>query len=147
MLNHLLEGDGHLATSIHMEAESFVEKSDEEIDLCRVFDESRFCRPRVIPSGYTLERGAFVLTPLRLHHFYRVLWGEDSEGSYWYMLPDDYGHPINTITTYSALFWLHGGMRRASEGFGAARLYEEAMRAGGMTQTILVMPQALPVGW
>ncbi|KAE9566163.1 hypothetical protein CGMCC3_g17672 [Colletotrichum fructicola] len=46
MLNHLLEGDGHLATSIHMEAESFVEKSDEEIDLCRVFDESRFCRPR-----------------------------------------------------------------------------------------------------
>ncbi|KAF4850427.1 hypothetical protein CGCSCA4_v003690 [Colletotrichum siamense] len=174
MLNHLLEGDGHLTTSIHMEAESFVEKSDEEIDLCRVFDESRFCRPRVIPSGYTLERGAFVLTPLRLHHFYRVVWGEDSEGfdpefkipqgiayglfdticrgtglqgSYWYMLPDDYGHPINTITTYPALFWLHGGMRRAREGFGAARLYKEAMRAGRMTQTILIMPQALPVGW
>lgn len=51
------------------------------------------------------------------------------------MLPDDYGHPINTITTYPALFWLHGGMRRAREGFGAARLYKEAMRAGRMTQT------------
>lgn len=36
--------------------------------------------------------------------------GTGFQGSYWYMLLDDYGHPIDTITTYPALFWLHGGM-------------------------------------
>ncbi|KAI8304943.1 hypothetical protein K4K61_005753 [Colletotrichum sp. SAR11_59] len=283
MLIHLLDGDGHLSTSVRNEADSFVEKSDGEIDLCRVSDEcpllqatwyevlrfygtftlGRHVRDKgdaVIASGYTLERGTFVLTPWRLHHFDRVVWDEDSEvfgprrflyargrvddgsarklrafgvfeslcperflavhvamafvvrllvgfevtpvkrphivprgckndagdtrfrkvgisectepvdevqipqgiayglfdticrgtglqGSYWYMLPDDYGHPINTTTTYPVLFWLHGGMRRASKGLEAARLYKEAMRAGRMTQTILIMPQALPVGW
>ncbi|KAL3294061.1 cytochrome P450 [Colletotrichum asianum] len=102
MLIHLLDGDGHLSTSVRNEADSFVEKSDGEIDLCRVSDEcpllqatwyevlrfygtftlGRHVRDKgdaVIASGYTLERGTFVLTPWRLHHFDRVVWDEDSE--------------------------------------------------------------------
>ncbi|KAF0315497.1 esterase [Colletotrichum asianum] len=303
MLIHLLDGDGHLSTSVRNEADSFVEKSDGEIDLCRVSDEcpllqATYHRERVHSGAWHIRSD-----PWRLHHFDRVVWDEDSEvfgprrflyarrrvddgsarklrafgvveslcperflavhvavafvvrllvgfevtpvkrphivprgckndvglatltsdteilvkrrengftsspnrsdnysnrrihdmspppmptpeqlaqlttewvepvdevqipqgiayglfdticrgtglqGSYWYMLPDDYGHPINTTTTYPFLFWLHGAMRRASEGFEAARLYKEAMRAGRMTQTIFIMPQALPVGW
>ncbi|KAI8295162.1 cytochrome P450 [Colletotrichum sp. SAR11_240] len=76
-----------------------------EIDLCRVSDEwpllqatwyevlrfygtftlGRHVRDEgdaVIASGYTLERDTFALTPLRLHHFDRVVWGEDSESQW-----------------------------------------------------------------
>ncbi|EQB58488.1 hypothetical protein CGLO_01253 [Colletotrichum gloeosporioides Cg-14] len=103
MLNHLFEGNSYLATSIRKEAESFVERSGGDADLYRVSDESWLlqatCYETVlrfygtftlgrhlhdegdanVVSEDTMKRGAFVLTPLRLHHFDRAVWVEDSE--------------------------------------------------------------------
>ncbi|KAJ5621332.1 hypothetical protein N7528_006115 [Penicillium herquei] len=71
--------------------------------------------------------------------------GQGTQGSYWYHLPP--GYNTNTTQTYPVLVWLHGGMSRASQGAGAVEMYRAAMDAGKMPPTIIVLPQALPVGW
>ncbi|KAK1964687.1 cytochrome P450 [Colletotrichum sublineola] len=102
MLSHLLEGDGRLAAIVREEAESFVDKSEGRIDLCHVSEECPLLQATwyevlrfygtftlgrhirddggaVVAGGHLLKRGAFVLAPLRLHHFDRAVWGEDAE--------------------------------------------------------------------
>ena len=38
-------------------------------------------------------------------------------------------------------------MQHASQGFTGVKLYQDAQKAGKMPKTMIVMPQALPVGW
>ncbi|OJJ51057.1 hypothetical protein ASPZODRAFT_127061 [Penicilliopsis zonata CBS 506.65] len=73
--------------------------------------------------------------------------GEGQQGSYWFALPSGYDDPSNRERRYPVLVWLHGGMKRASQGSDAVAMYLDAMKEGTMPETIIVLPQALPVGW
>ncbi|CAK7198340.1 hypothetical protein SEUCBS139899_001001 [Sporothrix eucalyptigena] len=70
--------------------------------------------------------------------------GASTQGSYWYKLPEGY----SADKKYPVLIWLHGGMSRAGRHAHLVRdHYVEGMAKGKMPPTILVLPQALPVGW
>lgn len=71
--------------------------------------------------------------------------GPDQKASYWVILPE--GYDESPSVRYSVLFWLHGGMSRGSAGATTVGRYQAAMKTGAMPQTIIVLPQGLPVGW
>ncbi|GFZ48873.1 hypothetical protein JCM24511_06622 [Saitozyma sp. JCM 24511] len=48
---------------------------------------------------------------------------------------------------YPVLYWLHGGLSNQRQGFWGVELYHKAMTEGTMPKTIIVLVQALPVGW
>ncbi|CAK7206062.1 hypothetical protein SEUCBS139899_008845 [Sporothrix eucalyptigena] len=73
--------------------------------------------------------------------------GPGTQGNYWYALPDGYEDDANKSKTYPTLIWLHGGTAQGSQGAPAVDLYRTAMAAGLMPPTIIILPQALPVGW
>ncbi|KIV86710.1 hypothetical protein PV11_02308 [Exophiala sideris] len=65
-------------------------------------------------------------------------------GSFNIYLPDGYE---TSSERYPVLYWLHGGMQTQRQSFWAIEYYHAAMARGEMPRTIIVSPQAHPVGW
>lgn len=45
------------------------------------------------------------------------------------------------------LYWLHGGFGTSREGVPAVNRIDRLIRSGLMPEAIVILPQALPVGW
>ena len=71
--------------------------------------------------------------------------GADTQGSYLIYLPP--GYERDHTRRFPVIYWLHGGFGNARQGEWAVRNYAAAMQAGQMPETIIVLVQALPVGW
>lgn len=71
--------------------------------------------------------------------------GKGTQGSYLVYLPPRYAK--ETSRRYPVLYWLHGGFGNARQGAWAVQHLDKGMRAGLVPETIVVLPQALPVGW
>ena len=71
--------------------------------------------------------------------------GKGSKGSYLVYLPPSYER--ETARRYPVLYWLHGGFGNARQGAWAVEHLKKGIGAGLMPETIVVLPQALPVGW
>lgn len=79
------------------------------------------------------------------HLFETASRGKGSKGSYLIYLPPSY--ETGTSRRYPAVYWLHGGFGNAREGAWAVQHLDKGIRAGLVPETIIVLPQALPVGW
>jgi enterochelin esterase-like enzyme len=72
--------------------------------------------------------------------------GANTQGSYLIYLPASYA--TETARRYPSIYFLHGGFGYQSEGAQVALPgFVDAMQAGKMPETIIVVPQALPSGW
>jgi len=71
--------------------------------------------------------------------------GKGTQGSYLVYLPPSY--ETQTTRRYPVLYWLHGGFGNARQGAWAVEHLDRGIRAGLVPETIIVLPQALPVGW
>ena len=71
--------------------------------------------------------------------------GQNTQGSYLIYLPQ--GYDRNVSKRFPVIYWLHGGMGNARQGDWAVQNYTAAMQAHAMPETIIVLVQALPVGW
>jgi len=71
--------------------------------------------------------------------------GKGTKGSYLVYLPPSYER--DTARRYPSIYWLHGGFGNAREGAWAVEHLNEGIRSGAVPEAILVLPQALPVGW
>jgi enterochelin esterase-like enzyme/lysophospholipase L1-like esterase len=71
--------------------------------------------------------------------------GKGTKGSYLIYLPPSY--ETETARRYPVVYWLHGGFGNARQGAWAVQHLDEGIRAGRVPETIVVLPQALPVGW
>ena len=79
------------------------------------------------------------------HIFETAARGKGTQGSYLVYLPPSYEK--ETARRYPVLYWLHGGFGNARQGAWAVNHLDEGIRAGLVPETIVVLPQALPVGW
>jgi len=79
------------------------------------------------------------------HLFETASRGKGTQGSYLIYLPPSYG--AETIRHYPVIYWLHGGFGNAREGAWTVEYVDGGIRAGLMPEAIVVLPQALPVGW
>ena len=68
-----------------------------------------------------------------------------TQGSYLIYLPPSY--ETTSTRRYPVVYWLHGGFGNAREGAWTVEYLDRGIRAGLMPETIVVLPQALPVGW
>jgi len=71
--------------------------------------------------------------------------GVNTQGSYLIYLPPGYEQDISTH--FPVIYWLHGGFGNARQGAWAVQYYDVAIRAKTMPEVIIVLVQALPVGW
>ena len=71
--------------------------------------------------------------------------GQNTQGSYLIHLPQ--GYEQDASKRFPVIYWLHGGMGNARQGDWAVQNYTAAMQAHAMPETIIVLVQALPVGW
>lgn len=71
--------------------------------------------------------------------------GKGTWGSYLVYLPPSYD--VETARRYPVLYWLHGGFGNARQGAWAVQHLDRGIRAGRVPEMIVVLPQALPVGW
>lgn len=71
--------------------------------------------------------------------------GKGSKGSYLIYLPPSYA--TQSARRYPVIYWLHGGFGNAREGAWAVEQLDRGIHAGLVPETIVVLPQALPVGW
>ena len=71
--------------------------------------------------------------------------GKGTQGSYLIYLPPSYA--TQTTRRYPTLYWLHGGFGNAREGAWAVEHLDRGIRSGLAPEMIVVLPQALPVGW
>ncbi len=71
--------------------------------------------------------------------------GANTQGSYLVYLPPSYEQ--NDSKRYPVIYWLHAGFQSARQGAWAVQKYDTAIRANLMPEVIIVLPQALPVGW
>ena len=71
--------------------------------------------------------------------------GADAQGSYLIYLPPGYAQDHSR--RFPVIYWLHGGFGNARQGAWAVQNYAAAMQARQMPETIIVLVQALPVGW
>jgi enterochelin esterase-like enzyme len=71
--------------------------------------------------------------------------GADTQGSYLIYLPPAYEQ--DSTRNFPVLYWLHGGFGNARQGEWAVHYYDSAIRGKTMPETIIVLVQALPVGW
>ena len=71
--------------------------------------------------------------------------GADTQGSYLIYLPPGYQH--SAPRCYPVLYWLHGGFGNARQGAWPVQHYAAAMQARQIPEAIIVLVQALPVGW
>ncbi len=67
------------------------------------------------------------------------------EGSYRLYLPDAY--QSQPATRFPVLYWLHGGFGTSRQGLPVIERIHAAMQANEIPPMIVVMPQALPIGW
>ena len=68
----------------------------------------------------------------------------DPHGSYQLYLPPSY--ETDTSRRFPVIYWLHGGFQHSRQP-GVAELIDAAIRRGDIPQSIIVFPQALPIGW
>jgi enterochelin esterase-like enzyme len=68
-----------------------------------------------------------------------------AEGSYQLYLPP--GYEAGRQRRYPVIYWLHGGFGDSRQGLPAVERIDEAIRSGAMPPVIVVLPQALPIGW
>jgi endo-1,4-beta-xylanase len=71
--------------------------------------------------------------------------GANTEASYLIYLPPTYEQ--NTDNRFPVLYWLHGGFGNARQGAWAVQNLDAAIQKGAMPELIIVLVQALPVGW
>ena len=71
--------------------------------------------------------------------------GVNTQGSYLIYLPP--GYKQNDSRRFPVIYWLHGGFGNARQGGWAVQNYAAAINAAQMPEVILVLAQALPVGW
>jgi enterochelin esterase-like enzyme len=71
--------------------------------------------------------------------------GKGTRGSYLVYLPPSY--QTETDRRYPVLYWLHGGFGNARQGAWTVEHLDRGIRTGRVPETIIVLPQALPVGW
>ena len=71
--------------------------------------------------------------------------GVNTQGSYLIYLPPSYEQ--SSINHFPVLYWLHGGFGNARQGGWAVQHYDAAIRKKSMPEIIIVLVQALPVGW
>jgi len=71
--------------------------------------------------------------------------GVNTQGSYLIYLPPSYEQ--SSVKHFPVLYWLHGGFGNARQGGWAVQHYDAAMRKKIMPEIIIVLVQALPVGW
>ncbi|MFF0079148.1 alpha/beta hydrolase [Streptomyces canus] len=67
------------------------------------------------------------------------------QGSYQVYLPPHYASEPDT--RFPVIYWLHGGMAHSRQGTAAVERIDRAIRSGAMPPHIVVLPQALPIGW
>ena len=79
------------------------------------------------------------------HLFDTTSRGKGTQGSYLIYLPPTYATANNR--RYPVIYWLHGGFGNAREGSWAVEQIDKGVKAGLMPETIVVLAQALPVGW
>jgi enterochelin esterase-like enzyme len=71
--------------------------------------------------------------------------GPGTKGSYLVYLPPSYER--DSTRRYPVIYWLHGGFGNARQGGWAVEHLDRGIRAGLVPEAIVVLPQALPVGW
>lgn len=71
--------------------------------------------------------------------------GANTQGSYLIYLPPSYEQ--NIFKRFPVIYWLHGGFGSARQGAWAVQKYDAAIKANAMPEAIIVLVQALPVGW
>lgn len=71
--------------------------------------------------------------------------GLGTKGSYLIYLPASYEKDASR--RYPVIYWLHGGFGNARQGGWAVTNLDRGMRAGLLPEAIVVLVQALPVGW
>jgi enterochelin esterase-like enzyme len=71
--------------------------------------------------------------------------GANTQGSYLIYLPPNYERNISKH--FPVIYWLHGGFGNARQGEWAVQHYDAAIKTNGMPEAIIVLVQALPVGW
>ena len=79
------------------------------------------------------------------HLFETASRGRGTQGSYLIYLPPSY--QTDSVRRYPVIYWLHGGFGNAREGAWAVEHLDRGIRSGLAPETIVVLPQALPVGW
>lgn len=67
------------------------------------------------------------------------------QGSYQVYLPPQYD--TEPDRRFPVIYWLHGGMSNSRQGAAAVERIDRAIRSGSMSPHIVVVPQALPIGW
>jgi enterochelin esterase-like enzyme len=68
-----------------------------------------------------------------------------AEGSYQLYLPPSYH--ADGQRRFPVIYWLHGGFGDSRQSLPAVERIDKAIRSGAMPETIVISPQALPVGW
>ncbi len=87
-----------------------------------------------------------VAPPRTIYHLFETASrGKGTQGSYLIYLPPTY--KTSKTRRYPVIYWLHGGFGNAREGAWAVERMDKAIKAGLMPETIVVLAQALPVGW
>ena len=71
--------------------------------------------------------------------------GGNTQGSYLIYLPPLYEK--NSGKHFPVMYWLHGGFGNARQGGWAVQHYDSAIRKKSMPEIIIILVQALPVGW
>lgn len=71
--------------------------------------------------------------------------GVNTQGSYLIYLPDTYEQ--NPDKRFPVLYWLHGGFGNARQGAWAVQNFDAAIQNGTAPELIIILVQALPVGW
>jgi enterochelin esterase-like enzyme len=79
------------------------------------------------------------------HLFETTSRGRGTKGSYLVYLPPSYEREASR--RYPVIYWLHGGFGNARQGAWAVTNLDRGMRAALMPEAIVVLVQALPVGW
>ena len=79
------------------------------------------------------------------HLFETASRGKGTQGSYLVYLPPTYAKDPGR--RYPVIYWLHGGFGNARQGAWAVTNLDRGMRAALMPEAIVVLVQALPVGW
>jgi enterochelin esterase-like enzyme len=68
-----------------------------------------------------------------------------AQGSYQLYLPPGYDEQEDR--RFPVIYWLHGGFGDSRQSRPAIERIDKAIASGTMPQTIVVSPQALPIGW
>jgi enterochelin esterase-like enzyme len=79
------------------------------------------------------------------HLFETASRGKGTTGSYLVYLPPSYEN--ESARRYPTIYWLHGGFGNARDGAWAVEHLDKGIRSGSVPEAIVVLPQALPVGW